>query len=73
MKLRYRMCAVLSPSVVSASLLPIDYSSLAFFVHGDSPGKNSGVDWHALPQSIFSTQESNQSLLHCRRILYQLS
>ena len=28
---------------------------------------------HALLQGIFLTQESNQGLLHCRRILYQLS
>ena len=27
----------------------------------------------SLHQCIFPTQESNQSLLHCRRILYQLS
>ena len=73
MKLGYKMCAVLSRSVVSAFWLPIDCSPLAFFFHGDSPGKNSGVDCHAFLQSIFSTQESNQGLLHCRRILYQLS
>ena len=39
----------------------------------DSPGKNTGVDCHALLQGIFSTQESNLSLLyllHCRQILY---
>ena len=28
---------------------------------------------HSLLQGIFLTQESNWSLLHCRRILYQLS
>ena len=28
---------------------------------------------HYLLQWIFLTQESNQGLLHCRRILYQLS
>ena len=27
----------------------------------------------SLLQSIFPTQESNQGLLHCRQILYQLS
>ena len=27
----------------------------------------------SLLQGIFLTQESNQSLLHCRQILYQLS
>jgi len=27
----------------------------------------------SLPQEIFLTKESNQGLLHCRQILYQLS
>ena len=35
--------------------------------------KNTGVGSLSLPQQIFPTQESNQDLLHCRRILYQLS
>ena len=35
--------------------------------------KNIGVGSLSLLQGIFSTQESNRSLLHCRRILYQLS
>ena len=34
--------------------------------------KNTGVSSLSLLQRIFPTQESNQSLLHCR-ILYQLS
>ena len=42
-------------------------------VHRDSPGKNTGVGCHALLQGIFLTQESNQGLLHCRWIPYQLS
>ena len=29
-------------------------------VHGDSPGKNTGVGCHVLLQGIFPTQESNQ-------------
>ena len=40
---------------------------------GDSPGKNTGVDCHALLQGIFPTQGSNPGLLHCRQILYCLS
>ena len=28
---------------------------------------------YSLLQGIFPTQESNQGLLHCRQILYQLS
>ena len=35
--------------------------------------KNIGVGSLSLLQWIFPTQESNLSLLHCRRILYQLS
>ena len=42
-------------------------------VHGDSPGKNTGVGCHALLQRIFPAQESNPGLLHWRWILYQLS
>ena len=41
----------------------------------EPPGKpkNAGVGNLSLLQGIFPTQESNQGLLHCRRILYQLS
>jgi len=35
--------------------------------------KKTGVGSLSLLQWIFLTQESNQGLLHCRRILYQLS
>ena len=35
--------------------------------------KNTGVGSLSLLQGIFLTQELNQGLLHCRRILYQLS
>ena len=35
--------------------------------------KNTGVGSLSLLQWIFLTQESNQGLLHCRQILYQLS
>ena len=35
--------------------------------------KNTGVGSLSLLQGIFPTQESNPGLLHCRRILYQLS
>ena len=35
--------------------------------------KNTGVGSLSLLQAIFPTQESNQGLLHCRQILYQLS
>ena len=41
----------------------------------EPPGKPkiTGVGSLSLLQGIFSTQESDQSLLHCRLILYQLS
>ena len=42
-------------------------------LHGDSPGKNTGVGCHALFQGIFPTQGSNPGLPHCRQTLYQLS
>ena len=35
--------------------------------------KNTGMGSLSLLQGIFPTQELNQGLLHCRRILYQLS
>ena len=35
--------------------------------------KNTGVGSLSLLQGIFPAQESNWGLLHCRRILYQLS
>ena len=39
----------------------------------NSPGQNTGVSSLSLLQGIFPTQEWNQGLQHCRRILYQLS
>ena len=41
----------------------------------EPPGKpkNTRVGSLSLLQQIFLTQESNKGLLHCRRILYQLS
>ena len=50
----------------------MDCSPPGSSVHGDSPGKNTGVGCHALLQAIFPTQGSNLGLLHFRRILYQL-
>ena len=41
-------------------------------VHGDSPGKNTGVGCHALLQGIFPTQGLFPGLQHCRQILYHL-
>ena len=57
-----------SCSVVSDSL----------WLHGlyspwNSPGQNTGVGNLSLLQEIFPTQGSNSGLMHCRRILYQVS
>ena len=54
---------------------PMDYSLPDSSVHRDSPGKNTGVGCHALLQGgdRIPTQGSYPGLLHCRRILYQLS
>ena len=47
---------------------PMDCRLPGSSVHGDSPGKNTGVGCHALLQGIFSTQGLNPSLPHCRWI-----
>ena len=43
---------------------PMGCSPPGSSVHGDSPGKNTGVGCHALLQGIFPTQGSNPCLLH---------
>ena len=62
-----------SRSVVSDSLWPHGLWPTRRLWPWNSPGKNTGVGSHSLPQEIFLTQGSNQSLLHCREILYRLS
>ena len=52
---------------------PMGCSPPGSSVHGDSPGKNTEEDCHALFQRIFLTQGLNLGLLHCRQILYLLS
>ena len=42
---------------------PMDYSPPGSSVHGDSPGKNTGVGFYALLQGIFLTQGLNPHLL----------
>ena len=58
---------------MSNSCDPMDCSLPGHSVHGDSPGKNTGVGCHALLQGIFPTQGLNPGLPHYRRILFQLS
>ena len=43
---------------------PLDCTPPGSSVHGDSPGKNTGVGCHALLQGIFLTQGLNLRLLH---------
>ena len=42
---------------------PMDSSPPGSSVHGDSPGKNTGVGCYVLLQMIFLTQESNLRLV----------
>ena len=64
---------VLSLSVVSDSFWPHGLQPTRSSVHGDSPGKSTGVGCHALFLGIFPIQGSNPGLPHCRQILYHLS
>ena len=52
---------------------PMNCGPPGISVHGNSPGKNTGVGCHALLQGIFLTQGSKPGLPHCRQILYHLS
>ena len=52
---------------------PMDCSPPGPSLHGDSPGKNTGIGCHALLQRIFPTQGLNPGVLHCRQILHRLS
>ena len=66
------LLSALSPSVLVAQSCP----TLCDPMDGspwNSPAQNTGVGSLALLQGIFPTQGSNTGLLHCRRILYQLS
>ena len=61
------------PCLVTQSCLtlcdPMDCGPPGSSVHGDSPGKNTGVGCHALLKGIFPAQGSNPGLQHCRQIL----
>ena len=65
--------SVLSHSAVADSLHPMDCGLPGSSVHGDSPGKNTGVACHALLQGLFPAQGSNPGHPHCRQILYYMS
>ena len=52
---------------------PVNCGPPGSSVHGDSPGKDTGVGCHALLQGIFPTQGANPGLPHHRWILCHLS
>ena len=65
------MCLVTQPCPTLCN--PMDSSPPDSSVHGDSPGKNTGVSYHALLQGIFPTQGWNPGLPNCTRSFYCLS
>ena len=67
------LCAVLIRSAMFLRLFATLCSPPGSFVHGNAPGKNTGVGCHALLQMIFLIQGLNLGLPHCRWILYSLS
>ena len=71
----FSLCTMLCLAVQLCPTLwdSMDCSPPDSSVHGDSPGKNTGVGCQALLQGIFPTQGSNSGLPHCRRILHHLS
>ena len=60
------LCLVAQSCLTLCDLM--DCSPPGSSVHGDSPGKNTGVGCHALLQGIFPTQRLNPGLPHCRQI-----
>ena len=66
-----RMCLVTQLCLTLCD--PMDCSSLGSSVHGDSPGKNTGLGCHALLQEIFLTPDIEPRPPALRQILYQLS
>ena len=75
----FMMCAWMhAKSLQSCPTLcnPMDCSPPGSSVHGDSPGKNTGLGCHAFLQELFLTQGLNPCLLcllHCKWIIYPLS
>ena len=60
------LCLVVQSYLTLCDLM--DCSPPGSSVHGDCPGKNTGVGCHALLQGIFPTRGLNPGLLHCRQI-----
>ena len=76
---RYLGCChfLIAVVVVTQSCLTLcdhmDCSLPGSSVHGDSPGRNTGVDSHSLLQGIFPNQRLNPGLLPCRWVFCCLS
>ena len=64
-----RACRQLGPTPCN----PVVCSPPGSSVYRVSPGKNTGVGYHALLLGIFPAQGLNPGLPHCWRILYYLS
>ena len=73
----FNHCGIpLSPAgeVKVAQLCPTLFNTMDYtYSSWNSPGQYIGMGSLSLLQGVFPTQGSNQGLLYCRRILYQLS
>ena len=65
------VCLVAQSSLILCNSM--DSSPPGSSVHGDSPGKNTGVSCQVLLQGIFLVQGSNPGLPHYRWILHCLN
>ena len=65
------LCLVAQSCLTFCHLM--DCSPPGSSVHGDSPGKNTGVGCHVLLQGTFPTQGLNPGLPNCSQILYCLN
>ena len=63
----YLVCFIAQPCLTACD--PVGCNSSGSSIHGDSPGKNTGVGCHAFLQGIVPTQGLNPGLLHYGQIL----
>ena len=62
-----------NPQIESRSVMSNSLRTNELYSPWNSLGQNTGVGYLSLLQGIFPTQGLKPGLLHCRRILYQLS
>ena len=70
------MVVVVVVVVLAAQLCPTCWDSTDFSLPGPSVHgilQARILEWIAILQGIFTTQNTNPGLLHCRQILYHLS